>query len=331
MKKTISILIALVMIISAFSACGSKKEADLNSSSASGEVSADKEELKVGLVQLLEHTSLNEIRDAFTSELEALAEEQGITVSIDYKNAQNDMSLISSICRNFVEDKVDVIVAIATPTAQGAKTATKDIPIVFSAVTDPVAAGLLENFDAPEGNVTGVSDAIDISSIFGLAEELTPGIKEYGLIYNKGEVNSNSVISSVKEYLDGKGIAYSERIVTNSGEVQQATRALLETCDGIFVPIDNTVAGAMNALAKEAKDAKVPVYTAADSLVEDGGLATIGINYTELGKSTAQMTINILTGTPISELPVMVMSEGRPVVNKETAEAIGVSVDKYLD
>ncbi|MEG2203716.1 MAG: ABC transporter substrate-binding protein [Oscillospiraceae bacterium] len=285
--------------------------------------------LKIGLVQLMEHPSLNEIRDAVIAELKVQGYDDS-RVEIDYQNGQGEPGLINSICQKFVGDKVDLIIAIATPAAQGAAAATSEIPIIFSAVTDPVAAGLTASLEQPDANATGTSDAIPAEQIFALADELTPGIKTYGFLYNNGEVNSVSVIKSAKQALDAKGIAYVEACVNNSGEVTTAAQSLIGKADAIFSPIDNTVAYAMPNLAQIAIEAKLPVYVAADSMVADGGLATVGVNYTQLGKQTAQMAAKVLSGTPVSELPVEVLKEYSVAVNAETAAALGIDVSKYV-
>ena len=316
MKKIFAILLAVLVLTTGFSACTPAPKPADNAKT-------------VGLIQLVEHPSLDEIRIAITEELNAKAAEQGLTVEINYQNAQNDMSMINSICRQFVSDKVDVIIAIATPAAQGAATATSDIPVIFSAVTDPVAAGLVTDMSAPDGNVTGTSDAIAVERIFNLAQELTPGIAKFGFIYNKGESNSVSVIGQAADYLAGVGIATEEKTVTSAGEVQQAARVLFETCDAVFAPIDNTVASSMQVLADEAIAAGKPVYVAADSMVADGGLATVGVNYTQLGKQTADMALRALTGTAIADMPVEVLTEVSVAVNAETAAALGVDVSQY--
>lgn len=330
MKKFIALFTSALLALSVLTACGSAASSGTTSTASSVlSGSEGKTEFSIGLIQLVEHPSLDEIRTAFTQQIEDEAAKLGISVSIDYKNAQNDSTLINSICRQFVDDGVDAIVAIATPAAQGAASATSDIPIIFSAITDPVGAGLVEDMTAPEENITGTSDAIDVERIFGLAEELTPGITKYGFIYNKGESNSVSVIEEAKAYLDSKGIEYVERTVTTEGEVQQASRVLLEEADAIFAPIDNTVANAMSVLSDEAIKAGKPVYVAADSMVNDGGLATVGVNYTNLGKQTADMTLKVLTGTPIAQVPVEVLTDVNVVVNPDTAAALGVDVSKY--
>ncbi len=335
MKKIFALLTVFALASALLAACGGNTSSSQSTSgNAAGASTANSEAdktLKIGLIQFVEHTSLDEIREAFTKQIEKEAAAKGMNVTIDYKNAQADTSMINSICRQFVDDKVDMIVAIATPAAQGAATAVADtdIPVVFSAVTDPVAAGLVENLQKPEGNISGTSDAIDVNRIFELAKELTPEVQSFGLIYNKGEANSVSVIEETKKYLDSIGVSYEEKTVTSAAEVKQAARALLENNDAIFAPIDNTVANAMAALADEAIALQKPVYVAADSMVRDGGLATVGVNYTLLGQKTADMALRILGGEAVADNPVEVMTDVAVVVNEETAKAIGVDVSKY--
>ena len=278
---------------------------------------------------MMEHPSLDEIREAFLAELKAQGYDDSKVV-IDYQNGQGDMGTLNTIAQKFVGDGVDMIVAIATPAAQAAAAATDSTPIIFSAVTDPVDAGLVSDLGAPDRNLTGTSDAIPVDRIFALADELTPGIKTYGLLYNNGESNSVSVIRDVKDALSAAGIAFEEATVINSSEVTTAAPSLVGKVDAIFSPIDNTVAYAMPNLAQIAIEAKLPVYVAADSMVNDGGLATVGVNYTQLGKQTAQMAAEVLSGKPVSEVPVQVLSEYATVVNPDTAAAIGVDVSKYV-
>lgn len=336
MKKIAKILLCLTMSLVVLTSCGSAASGNTQGADAPDSIDGAPT-LTVGLIQLMEHTSLDEIRTAFEAQLLQEAQAQGYNVIVDYKNAQNDISMINSICRQFVDDKVDAIVAIATPAAQGAATATSEIPIIFSAVTDPIEAGLIEEgkedpdqyLQRPNGNITGTSDRIEIAPIFVLADTLTPGIQTYGFIYNKGEANSVSVIRTATKYLTEHNIKIVEKTVTHAGEVQQTARALLEDCDAVFAPIDNTVASAMHVLSDEANKKGKPVYVAADSMVRDGGLATVGINYTQLGKQTADMTFKVLKGTPIAEIPVEVLSNLQVVVNEETAAQLNVDVSAY--
>ena len=333
MKKVFAILLAGLLAVSVFAGCGAAASATSATASAAGSTSAAEgtKEVKIGLLQLVEHASLDEIAAAVQAELQAKAAENGLSITIDLQNAQGDMSTINTICQQYVADKVDLIIAIATPAAQGAAAAVDGtgIPVIFSAVTDPVAAELVDSLDAPGGNITGTSDAIPVEQIFALASELTPDVKSYGLIYNTSEVNSVSVIAEAKAYLDSVGISYVEGAVTSTGDVQTAAQNLLSKCDAVFSPIDNTVAAAMTVLADEAIKAGKPGYVAADSMVADGGLATVGVNYTNLGTQTADMALKVLTGTAPADLPVEVLKDSAVVVNTETAEAIGVDVSKY--
>lgn len=318
MKKLLALILTFAML-SMLAACGS------DSTAPDG---GDGQTYKVGLLQLVEHPSLDEIRTAIETELADKG--YGDVIKIDYVNGQNDPSTMNTAAQKFVADGDDAIIAIATNAAQSVAAVTQDIPIIFSAITDPVAAELVSDLNAPDGNVTGISDYIDVAAIFELAEELTPNIKTYGFIYNMGEVNSVSVIEQAKAYLDGKGIAYEEAFVTNIGEVTTAAQSLIGKVDAFFLPIDNTVASAMSNVADIANANQIPVYTAADSMVHDGGLATAGVNYTQLGKHTADMLIRILIdGESIADNPVEVLTDYSITVNPETAAAIGVDISAY--
>jgi putative ABC transport system substrate-binding protein len=312
----------VLAMLTSFAACSSQ--------SADNQTPTTDTVYNVGLLQLVEHPSLDEIRTAIIDEIEAQG--YGDIIKIDYENGQNDGSTMNTIAQKFVSNGDDAIIAIATPAAQSVAAATQDIPIIFSAVTDPVAAELVSDLNAPDANVTGVSDYIDVAAIFGVAEDLTPGITKYGFVYNVGEVNSVSVITAAKAYLDAKGIPYEEALVTNIGEVTTAAQSLVGKVDAFFLPIDNTVASAMSNVADIANANNIPVYVAADSMVNDGGLATAGVNYTQLGKQTADMLIRILIeGQSVAENPVEVLTEYSVTVNPETAAAIGVDVSKYLE
>lgn len=333
MKKFTVLLASVLVSLSVLTGCGgnsASSSAAQSASASSQETAAETgETLKVGLVQLVEHYSLNQIRDSFMDEMDALGytEDQ---VEIEYANASGDQSNLNSICQKFAGDEKDLIVAIATPTAQAAAAAASNIPLVFSAVTDPVSAKLVTDLDAPEGLITGTSDAIPVDQVFTLMKQLTPDVETVGFIYNLGEVNSVSVIETAKQYCDEIGLNYVEATVTNSSEVQQAAQSLAGKCDAFYTPIDNTVASAMAAYAEVAKQAKLPIYTGADSMVIDGGFATVGIDYTLLGKQTAQMAAKILSGTPVKEIPIETLSDFSTIINKTTAKTIGVEISEEL-
>ena len=330
MKKLLAVI--LVATLTLLAACGSPSAAPSSVPPAGDASSAapQAQKVKIGLVQMMEHPSLDEIREAILTQLTAEGFDAS-KVTIDYQNGQGDPGTLNSIAQKFVGDGVDLIIAIATPAAQAAAAATTDIPIIFSAVTDPVSAGLVGSLQAPDRNCTGTSDAIPTEQIFTLADELTPGIKTYGFLYNQGESNSVSVISNAKAALEAKGVQYIETCVVNSGEVTSAAQSLIGKVDAIFCPIDNTVAYAMPNLAQNAIQPNRPVYDAADSMVNDGGLATVGVNYTQLGVQTAQMAAQILSGKAVADVPVQVLTQYSTVANKDTAAALGIDVSKYTN
>jgi len=248
----------------------------------------------------------------------------GENVKITFQNAQGDMSNITSIVQGFEGDKQDVVVGIATPVAQGAMSLTKTTPVVFSAVTDPIGAGVLTDMNAPDKGMTGTSDAVQIDKIMDLALEITPNVKKVGFIYNPGEDNSVTNLGLLEKYVKEKNLELETVSISTSADLQTAAASLFEKVDMIFVSNDNTVAEAMPILTSEAIKAKKPVYAGADSMVMDGGLATVGIDYTDLGKETAKMVDEILKGKPVNEIPVKVFKDDLFIyVNTDTAKALG--------
>jgi putative ABC transport system substrate-binding protein len=319
MKKIMALAMICIFALGilSISGCASKKEA-----------AAPKKVYKIGIVQPMDHPSLNQIRDTIVSELKAQG--MGDKVEIIQKNANGDMSLLPSIMQEFINDDVDMIVPIATPAAQAAMASTKDIPIVFSAVSNPVEAGLVTSFDATTGNITGVSNAIAIEDIFKLASTLTPKAKTFGFVYNTSEINSTAGIKRAKEYCDKNGLEYKEATITGTADLQQAASSLVGKVDAFFTPNDNMVASAMDVYVQVATAAKLPIYAGADSMVKDGALATVGIDYTKLGKQTAAMIIRIINGASIKDTPVEQVSEYANMINMKTANKLGITVPEDL-
>ncbi len=310
MKKVISMLLAAVLVTTLFAGCGTK--------TGDGK-------FQIGIVQIVEHSSLNTIREAMVQELNRLGLDES-KVEIDYKNANNDQSNLNTICTKFVSDRKDLIVAIATPSAIAAANATEDIPIVFSAVTDPVSAGLMTDMNKPDSNITGTSDFVDAEKIIDLALKITPEIKSMGLLYSSSEPNSKVVIEKAKAYLTQKGLNYEEIAVTASNEVQQAALSLAGKVDAIFSPIDNTIASALSVVSEACVDKKIPYYVSADSMVADGGFATEGIDYLDLGQKTAEIVKQIYDGKAVAEIPAVILKDTKTYVNKTVAGKIGITV-----
>ena len=320
-KKFMAVLLAAVMIMTVvLTGCGSDSSSD----------SGDKETFKVGLVQLVEHTSLDQIRESIIKQLEDDGYVDGKNIEIDYQNAQNEQSNLKTICQGFVADKVDVIVAITTPAAQVAMGETKDIPIIFSAVTDPVAAGIVKDMDNPGGNITGTSDALKVDQIMELASEITPGYKTVGALYNSSETNSVATVKQLKEYAEENDIKVVESAITNSNEIQTAAQSLAKKCDIVFSPTDNTVASSIATANDVFIKNKIPFYVAADSMVKDGALATSGVDYEYLGQETAKMVVEVFNGSDTASMPVETMDKTSVVINSDTAEAMGLDIPEAV-
>ena len=305
MKKVISLILSLVMVSALFSGCASSKD----SGSA----------YKVAIVQQLDHSSLDEIRAAVVAQLNVRAQEAGITLSIDEANGQNDATVLNQIGAKVVSDQVDLIIPIATLAATTMVTAAEgtDIPIVYAAISDPASVGLPDI-----ANVTGPSDALNTPFILDMMLAVQPDVKTVGLLYSNSEVNSATPIAQANEYLDSKGIDYIEKTGTTSGEILEAASSLVGRVDAVFTPTDNAVMAAEAAVAEVLGKAGIPHYAGADSFVQSGAFATCGVNYTELGKKTADMAFDILLGGEIPQFHVM--DGGIITVNTETAAAVGI-------
>lgn len=320
MKKYFTVFLALCLLA-----------ALLSLSACAPEDGNEKAEAKkVGIVQIVEHPSLNTIRESMIDELAALGYADGEKIIIDYQDAQGDQSNLKTICQKFANHNYDLIVAIATPSAQAAAGETTSIPIIFSACTDPIGSGLVDNLERPGKNISGTSDAVSAEQIMELAVQITPGITRIGALYNSSETNSVSVIDDLKAYAGRHDITVVEATVTNSSEVQQAVQSLVSRVDAIFSPIDNTVASAMPVVAQVTRKAQIPIYVGADSMVKEGGLATYGVNYVTLGRETAKMAAAVLEGKKAGDLPVKMITDFEIYLNQETAEAIGVTFPNDL-
>lgn len=314
MKKVIKSAVAGMMCMAMMAGCGTSGN--------------DKEKAPlVSVAQIVEHTSLNEIRDSFKEEMEALGYKEGENIRYDFKDAGNDPTTANSIMSTFAGNKSDVIVAIATPTATAAANYSKDIPIIFSAVSDPIGSKLLTDMNKPDRNITGTSDEVQIDKIIELATKIDPDLKKLGFLYNPGEANSVTNLEKAKKYCAEHEIELVEKSGTNISELQSAISVLCDEADAILAPNDNTVASSMAPLVETANKKKIPVYTGANSMVKDGGFATVGISYTDLGHETAKMVDQILKGEKVENIPVKVFNtELSTYVNKKTMDALGIEL-----
>lgn len=334
LQKFTALFLSVFLLAGALSACGSGENgssAPVSSGAAvSGEVS-QAEPFKIGLVQFIEHPSLDTIRESFMARIEEWGYDESKIV-IDYQNGNADTANLNSICQKFVGDKVDMIVAIATPAAQIALSAAEgtDIKVVFAAVNNPAKDLGIQKPDAPEGNITGTSDQIPVSSTIDLALQVNPELETLGLLYNSGESNSVDAVEAAKAYCAEKGLEVVEGTVSNTSEIQQVATDLCTKVDAIFTSTDNSIASNLPVVAEAAKTAKIPFYVGADSMVKDGALAAIGIDYTKLGAETADQAIEILEGRPVSEVPVKFFTTYDTYINQTTLDALGLTFPEDL-
>ncbi len=328
MKKLISLILTMAIVLVALAGCSgaASSSTSLKASSSSAPASSQAKVYNIGIAQIVEHPSLNQIRESIIAELSTLGFKEGANVKYDYQNAQGDMANLKSICQKFSGAKYDLIVAIATPTAQAAAGETSTIPVIFSACTDPITSGLVSSLENPGKNVTGTSDAVSAEEIMKLALQLTPNIKTIGALYNASETNSVSVINDLKAFAAKKGLTVIEATATSTADVQQAVTSLVGKVDAIFTPIDNTVAAAMPIVAEVTTKNKIPYYVGADTMVTDGGFATYGINYDILGRETASMVAKVLKGAKPGDIPVKLMTDMNIYINVATAKAIGIEI-----
>lgn len=317
-KLFILLIMSLVLV-----ACGKNGNDEVAKEESTTETSSAK---KVGVVQIADHIALERARQGFEDELKKTNPD----VEIISKNANGDLTVVPSIIKSFQDKKVDLIYAIATPAAQGAKNGEKEIPIIFNAVTDPESADLLKNLEEPEGNITGVSDYFSISAQLEEMINIFPDIKNIGVMFSTNEANSKFQVEELKKAADGFGLNVVEVGVNNINDVSTSIKTIEPKIDIFMAITDNTVSSASSIIAESLKAAKIPSFASEEGPVENGILISAGVDYVELGKKAAGMASEILGGKKVSEVPVLFSTETRKVVNKKTAEALGLSDDEKL-
>ncbi|WP_462411846.1 ABC transporter substrate-binding protein [Neobacillus sp. Marseille-QA0830] len=319
MKKGRTALSLALTGLLLLSACGKSE-----TTSGSEEKGSDKQEFTVGISQFAPHPSLDAATEGFKK---ALAD-KGIKVKYDEQNAQADMNNTATIAKNFVGDKVDLIFANATPSATAALNATKDIPIIFTSVTDPVGAELVESFDKPGKNITGTTDnhpEATKKTISFITDEVKA--KNIGVIYNSGEQNSEVQVKEVKKIAEGNGAKIVEVSVSTTAEVKQAAESLVGRVDAIYVPTDNTVVTALDTVIDVANSKKIPLFVGELDSMKKGAVAASGFSYYDLGYQSGLMAADILSGNKKpSEIPVELPNSLKLVINKKAAEAQGLKV-----
>lgn len=305
-------------------ACGGDKPAD-NAAAASAT-----ETKTLAITAIVEHPALDAARAGAIEQLAAEGFKEGENLIVNFQSAQGNMGTAGQIAKQFASENPDVIYAISTPSAQAVASATTTIPVVFSAVTDPVAAKLVTSLEKPGNNVTGASDMLPYEPQIELIRELIPNVKNVGYVYSPGEVNSTVVLKNLKEKLAPFGINVIESPAQKSSDITQAANALVGKVDVIYTPTDNNVINAYEALAQVAKSAKIPLIAAETSTVERGAVAALGVNYTDLGKESGKIIARVLKGEKPDTIPVYISQNLDLYVSKKHAAEQGVTLPQAV-
>ncbi|MGL6186012.1 MAG: ABC transporter substrate-binding protein [Clostridium chrysemydis] len=288
------------------------------------------EKIKIGVCQLIQHDALDKAYEGFKDRLLEKGYENSKNIDIDYKNAQGDFQTAQTINKQFSDSKKDLIFAIATPAAQAAYNCTKEIPIVFTAVTDPVSAKIASSFKSSGNNVTGVSDMVPIDKQLDLLKSLVKDVKSIGFIYNTSEANSVVQLNNFKNAASKNNINVVEIGITNVNEIDQNLKSAINKIDALYTPTDNTVASSYSLVGKICRDKKIPVLGAEEAMINAGGLVTLGIDYYELGKEAANKAIRIIEGEKPSEIEITTLENLKIKINENVAKELNIEVPKEI-
>lgn len=313
MKKLLTLLLAAALAVSAVG-CGSSPKLT-----------------RIGIIQLVEHPALDEANRGFVEGLAELGYEDGKNIKLDIQNAQGEQPNCVTIAEKLINDKSDLILAIATPAAQAVANKTTTIPILVTAVTDPASAKLVASNEAPGGNVTGTSDLNPIDKQMELLVQLVPNAKKVAMLYCSSEANSQFQVDIAKGILEKKGIECIDATVSNANEIQQVVQSLDGRVDAIYTPTDNMISSGMPTVSSVANSIKIPVIAGEPEMVKRGGLATDGLSYYNLGKQTAAMAVKILKGeAKPGDMPIEYLQDTDLFVNADTAATLGITIPESL-
>lgn len=326
-RKTVAMFASRSKTLAGVIAVGALALTACSESSDPGEMAGQSgESYTIGINQLVQHPAL----DAATAGFKEALEEAGVNVTFEEQNANGEQSTALTIAQQFANDNLDLVLAVATPAAQATAQNITDTPVLFTAVTDPVSAELVDSNEAPGGNVTGTSDAAPIDDQLNLLTQLVPDAETIGIVYSSGEVNSEVQVEAVEEAAWPLDLEVTTQTVTTVNEIQQAVEALGDV-DAIYVPTDNMVVSGISSLVQVAEQNSIPVIGAEAGTVEGGAAATLGIDYTELGRQTGEMALSILRdGEDPATIAVQIAEEFTYVLNEEAAERQGITVPQQI-
>ncbi len=341
MKKHPMTLIGVVLIVvlAAFFVYASKQSAPgadkhgtaaeepESAASAQGEESSEAKKVRIGILQLMSHPSLDQIHQGIIDGLKARGYENGKNVEIEDLNGQGEQSNLKMMSDQLVADQSDYLVAIATPSAQALSTAAQGrIPMIMSAVTDPVGAGLVDSMENPGKPVTGTSDALPVAEQIDLLRAFVPGAKTIGLLYTTSEPASAAQIAEAKEAVEKAGLKAVEASIASTNDLAQVAETLAGDVDAIYVPNDNTIAASMNTLIAATNAHRIPVIASAEAMVASGALASRGVVQYQIGIDTANMLADVMEGKDPSTMPVQLSIKAEIYVNVAQAEQLGIAI-----
>lgn len=290
-----------------------------------------KETVTVGVLQFVSHPALDEIYKGVEEGLKENGYDKGKNLEIIFQNGQADQSKLAIMSQQLVQKKADVLIGIATPAAQALANTTQEIPIILGAITDPVSAGLVKENQKPGGNITGVSDQSPLSAQMDLLKELVPAAKKIGILYASSEENSRYQVAEAQKAAEAKGLTVKTYAVPSSNEIAQTVQVMTKETDVIYIPTDNTIANAMQTVVGEANRTKTPIIPSVDTMVEQGGLATVGINQHALGVQAGKMAAEVLSGkSQPATTPIYTFNTGDAIINEKQAQKLGITIPAEL-
>ena len=320
MKKLLSMILVVAMTATMLIGCGSSSEE--SSEDASGEM------INIGVIQYMQHGSLDDNYEGFVDGLAEAGYVEGENLTINFQNASGEVGNCQQICGVFENSDTDLVFAIATPAAQAAVNQFQDtdIPVLFSSVTDAVGAGLVDSNEAPGKNVTGTLDMPVIADQIAIIKDILPDVENLAILYTSSEANSEIQANEAVEAAEALGMNVTILTSSSSNDIPQVIQTAAGTADAIYIPSDNAFASAMATVNKTAVDNQIPVFCAVEAMIEEGGIATNAIDYYELGKQTAAQAVRIIEGENASDIAVETQKECALVINETFAKSVGVEI-----
>lgn len=331
MKKLLLIFALLGTLALLTTGCGAPKTTEAPPAPAKEVAQPEAvKKVKLGVVQIVEHPALDAARKGFLDVLTENGYKDGENLVVDYQNAQGDQSNLKTIAQKFVTAQEDLVLAIATPSAITMASETKTIPILITAVTDPVAAKLVISNEKPDTNVTGTTDMTPVKEQLQLLLKIAPKTKKIGVIYNSSEINSQVQVDVAKKAATELGVEIVEATVTGSAEVMQVAQSLVGKVDAIYAPTDNVVASSIASVVSVCEKNKIPFIVGESGMVTGGALATIGLDYYQLGRKTGEMALKVLKGEKPQTMPIESIEGLDIVINAGAAKRMGVTIPQDI-